>query len=280
MDEPVLDAHGWRRSRRRSSRRRRRRGRVTGSSSKGRPAERGLVWVVPVFKLFEFTLGAVETHRRVGPGDGRRGREGARCRCPSPCASLGAQVVRRGAATEEHSDEGEDEPQLRPFDGFKIEASDKVALMPGGDPVWMRPSSPLDGSSRGWRRPRPSSSTTTPACGPTSPVRDRVARRARRLARRGRCAPDRLDSAALLRGHVVAPSYHRLSLPRRAGRAMTTAVDEHGLAARGVRRLARRRPRQDTGDARGEGDQQGRSATRSRRSRSTSTSSRRSTETR
>ena len=49
-------------------------------------------------------------------------------RLPLPVA---VRLLGLKSSDEESSDEGGDEPQYV-FDGFKVEASDKVALMPGG----------------------------------------------------------------------------------------------------------------------------------------------------
>jgi hypothetical protein len=91
---------------------------------KGRAAERGLVWVVPVFKLVEFTLGAVESADETGQVTAVADEK---VRLPLPVA---VRILGLKSSDEEPGDGG-DEPQYF-FDGFKIEASDKVALMPGG----------------------------------------------------------------------------------------------------------------------------------------------------
>jgi hypothetical protein len=94
---------------------------------KGRAAERGLVWVVPVFGIVEFTLGTVQT-------TDERGQVTAvteeKVRLPQPVA-LRILGLKSSDEEPESGDTSGDGPRYV-FDGFKVETSEKVALMPGG----------------------------------------------------------------------------------------------------------------------------------------------------
>jgi hypothetical protein len=95
---------------------------------KGRAAERGLVWVVPVFKLVEFTLGAVQSADESGQVTAVMDEK---VRLPLPVAVRILGLKSSGEETGENGESsGDESPYV--FDGFKVEFSDKVALMPGG----------------------------------------------------------------------------------------------------------------------------------------------------
>jgi hypothetical protein len=93
---------------------------------KGRAAERGLVWVVPVLGLVEYALGAVQATDESGQVT-QIAEE--KVRLPLPVA---LRVLALKSSDEESSEEAEGEKPAYVFDGFKIELSEKVALMPGG----------------------------------------------------------------------------------------------------------------------------------------------------
>jgi hypothetical protein len=92
---------------------------------KGRAAERGLVWVVPVFGLVEFTLGTVQTIDEKGQVTAVTEEK---VRLPQPVA---LRVLALKSSDEEPEGEPSADGPRYVFDGFKIESSDKVALMPG-----------------------------------------------------------------------------------------------------------------------------------------------------
>jgi hypothetical protein len=90
---------------------------------KGRANERGMVWVVPVFRLAEFTLSAVQKTDDSGQVVSLADET---VRYPVPVA---ARVLGLRSQTGEPA--GEDSAgQLYKFDGYTIDVSQKVALTP------------------------------------------------------------------------------------------------------------------------------------------------------
>jgi hypothetical protein len=88
---------------------------------KGRAAERGLVWVVPVFRLVDFTLAAVQATDASGQVTALAD-EHARLPLPTAIRILG---LKTGEPEEEP-----EEPAYR-FDGYEIDVSEKVELLRG-----------------------------------------------------------------------------------------------------------------------------------------------------
>jgi hypothetical protein len=103
---------------------------VVALKLEGRRSERGLVWAVPVFGLFSFTLGRV-----VNADDGGQvtelGTETARLPLPVAVRILG--LLNDGEAADEGasslSDDSSDGPGYA-FDGYHIAVSQRVALLP------------------------------------------------------------------------------------------------------------------------------------------------------
>ncbi|MHB8689636.1 MAG: hypothetical protein ACYDHH_00180 [Solirubrobacteraceae bacterium] len=97
---------------------------VTRVELDGPREQRGLVWVVPVLKLIDYTLGAVKTVDASGQVTGI---EEEHAHLPLPCA-IRILGLRSGDA----GDAGVGEEPAYRFDGYRIEHSDKVALTPHG----------------------------------------------------------------------------------------------------------------------------------------------------
>jgi hypothetical protein len=99
---------------------------VANIKLKGRASERGLVWVVPVFRLAEFTLSAVQ---KIGDSGQVASVANETVRYPVPVAArvLGLRS-QSGGETSGDGDGATD--QLYKFDGYTIDLSQKVALTP------------------------------------------------------------------------------------------------------------------------------------------------------
>jgi hypothetical protein len=93
---------------------------------KGRASERGMVWVVPVFRLAEFTLSAVrktdDSGQVVAVAD-------ETVRCPVPVA---ARVLGLRSRSGDGGAPAATDPPYE-FDGYAIDVSEKVALTPLAD---------------------------------------------------------------------------------------------------------------------------------------------------
>jgi hypothetical protein len=101
---------------------------VTDVALKGRAGQRGMVWVVPVFQLFDVRLGVVQSTDDAGQVLAA-GEE--RTQFPLPAA---ARVIGLKASDDTSDSTGagaEDQPEYR-FDGFSVEVSKKVMLTPPG----------------------------------------------------------------------------------------------------------------------------------------------------
>lgn len=96
---------------------------VASIKLKGRAKERGLVWVVPVFRLAEFTLSAVQ---KIGESGQVASVANETVRYPIPVA---ARVLGlRSQSGDGTGDGATDQPYK--FDGYTIDVSQKVALTP------------------------------------------------------------------------------------------------------------------------------------------------------
>ena len=109
---------------------------------KGRANERGMVWVVPVFRLAEFTLSAVqkidESGQILSVAD-----ETVRYPVPVAARVLGLRSQAGDASGEDAVD------QLYKFDGYAIDVSQKIALTPITDRRRQKsPPGSRDGASR------------------------------------------------------------------------------------------------------------------------------------
>jgi hypothetical protein len=93
---------------------------------KGRANERGMVWVVPVFRLAEFTLSAIQKTDDSGQIVAVTNET---VRCPIPVA---ARVLGLRSQGGDGSGDGATDPPYK-FDGYTIDASQKVALTPIAD---------------------------------------------------------------------------------------------------------------------------------------------------
>jgi hypothetical protein len=95
---------------------------------KGKAGERGLIWVVPVFKLFEITLGTVQTTDDAGEVTTVADEK---IRFPLPVAArLIGLIAQPDAAAEDDASDAENGGAEYAFDGFTVEFSTKVALTP------------------------------------------------------------------------------------------------------------------------------------------------------
>lgn len=99
---------------------------ISSIKLKGRAKERGMVWVVPVFRLAEFTLSAVqktdESGQVVAVAD-----ETVRYPVPVAARVLGL----RSRAGDGNAEDAADQPYK--FDGYVIDVSQKVSLTPIAD---------------------------------------------------------------------------------------------------------------------------------------------------
>jgi len=97
---------------------------VANIKLKGRAKERGLVWVVPVFRLAEFTLSAVQ---KISDSGQVASVANETVRYPIPVAArvLG---LRSQSGNDDSGDAATDQPYK--FDGYTIDLSQKVALTP------------------------------------------------------------------------------------------------------------------------------------------------------
>jgi hypothetical protein len=99
---------------------------------KGRAAERGLVWIVPVFRLGEFILGSVDAADASGQVTAVTEEK---VRLPLPVAARILELTSSDEETAADDESSSSDPQPAPpyaFAGFKIEVSEKVALLPPG----------------------------------------------------------------------------------------------------------------------------------------------------
>jgi hypothetical protein len=96
---------------------------VANIKLKGRANERGLVWVVPVFRLAEFTLSAVQ---KVGDSGQVTSVANETVRYPIPVA---ARVLGLRSQSGDGSGESATDQPYK-FDGYTIDLSQKIALTP------------------------------------------------------------------------------------------------------------------------------------------------------
>jgi hypothetical protein len=111
---------------------------VASIKLKGRANERGMVWVVPVFRLAEFTLSAIQKTDDSGQVVAVTS-ESVRLPVPVAARVLGLRS-QGGEGTGDGSGDGAKEPSYQ-FDGYTIDVSQKVALTPIADRR-RRPSAP------------------------------------------------------------------------------------------------------------------------------------------
>jgi hypothetical protein len=95
---------------------------------KGRSAERGLVWVVPIFGLVDFRLGSVQTTDDSGQVTATA-EEHVRLPVPVAVRVLGLKSGSNGDDSETTESVDDSAPDYH-FDGYKVELSDRVALTP------------------------------------------------------------------------------------------------------------------------------------------------------
>jgi hypothetical protein len=103
---------------------------------KGRAAERGLVWVVPVFALVDFTLGCVQSTDDSGQV-AAIAEEPVRLPLPVAVRIIGLKSGAEPASDDEAdapADGSVAEPEYR-FDGYEVELSEKIVLTPAAGAV-------------------------------------------------------------------------------------------------------------------------------------------------
>lgn len=111
---------------------------------KGRAAERGLVWVVPVFSLYDFTLGVVQQTDETGQVT-EIAEQTARFPLPSAARIIGlksGQEDEEEYQDEESEEEEGGEAEYR-FAGFEVQFSEKVMLTRLGAEPGIRVAAPV-----------------------------------------------------------------------------------------------------------------------------------------
>jgi hypothetical protein len=99
---------------------------ISSIKLKGRANERGMVWVIPVFRLAEFTLSAVQKTDDSGQVVAVTN-ETVRLPIPVSARVLGL-LSQSGDAADTGS--GDDSTATYKFDGYKVDVSQKIALTP------------------------------------------------------------------------------------------------------------------------------------------------------
>jgi hypothetical protein len=95
---------------------------------KGRAAERGLVWVVPIFGLVDFRLGSVQSTDDSGQVTATA-EEHVRLPLPVAVRILGLKSASNGDEGESAESVDDAAPEYH-FDGYKVDLSERVALTP------------------------------------------------------------------------------------------------------------------------------------------------------
>lgn len=99
---------------------------VSSIKLKGRAADRGMVWVVPVFRTAEFTLSGVQKTDDSGQVVAVTDET---VRLPVPVAARVLGLLSQSGDSSD-SEAGDDSTPAYKFDGYKIDVSQKIALMP------------------------------------------------------------------------------------------------------------------------------------------------------
>lgn len=99
---------------------------VSNLKLKGRATDRGMVWVVPVFRMAEFTLSGVQKTDDSGQVVAVSNET---VRLPVPVAARVLGLRSQSGDSSENDGSGEATPAYK-FDGYKIDASQKIALTP------------------------------------------------------------------------------------------------------------------------------------------------------
>jgi hypothetical protein len=94
---------------------------------KGRANERGMVWVIPVFRLAEFTLSSVQTTDESGQVVAVSNET---VRLPMPVAARVLGLLSQGGDPSDSAADTADGAASYKFDGYKIDVSQKIALTP------------------------------------------------------------------------------------------------------------------------------------------------------